>query len=141
MSTTAIWLVAALILLGLEMASGTFYLLVVAGALAVGGLAAWAGVGTVGQFALAALLGFAGILALRAWRRRNPGPAEASGQNLDFGLQVHLVQRLPEGGLQVRHRGSVWQAELATADTDVARPLYIVGQQASILILANHKPN
>ena len=51
------WFLLALVLIGLEMVTGTFYLLVLSIAMAVGGLAALLGAGMVWQLVLGAATG------------------------------------------------------------------------------------
>ena len=43
MTTTSLWFIAALVVLGIELMLGTVYLLAAALGLAAGGLASWAG--------------------------------------------------------------------------------------------------
>ena len=52
-----IWWIAAAALIGAELLTGTFYLLAVGSAAAIGGLAAWLGVGSAWQFVIAGVLG------------------------------------------------------------------------------------
>ena len=62
------WFLLALVLLGLEMATGTFYLLMVAIAMAAGGLAALLGTSVAWQLTLSALMVIAGTIILRRWK-------------------------------------------------------------------------
>ncbi|MDP1940176.1 MAG: NfeD family protein, partial [Gallionella sp.] len=62
------WFLLALVLLGLEMATGTFYLLVLSIAMAVGGLAALLDAGVAWQLTLCALATVVGTMVLRLWK-------------------------------------------------------------------------
>ena len=86
------WILAA-VLVGVELTSGTFYLLVYGLAAAAAGVAAWLGAGLVAQLATAGAIAVAGTLALRRWKR-STGHPESSVQDLDIGqtVQVELWQ-------------------------------------------------
>ncbi|MDD5472238.1 MAG: NfeD family protein, partial [Sideroxydans sp.] len=82
METYIYWFLLALVLVGLEIATGTFYLLVIAVALAVGGAAAALGAALVWQFVFSAVTGFAGIVMLRRWK------SSRTGSTPDIGLDI-----------------------------------------------------
>lgn len=108
------WWIAAGLAVAAELATGTFYLLMVALGLAAGGLAATAGQGLVAQLLAAAAVG-GGAVALWTWRRgqgSQPVDAQANPDVLpDIGQRVH-VAHWREGGrvAQVHYRGAQWQA-------------------------------
>lgn len=137
MAAYIIWFLLALILLATEMASGTFYLLVLAVALATGGIAALFDVPLPMQIALAALVGVTGTIILR--RTKITRPAAAQSQNLDFGQPVKVLHWREDGTLRVSYRGAEWDAEVITADTRHDRPLFIEAMRGSTLILNHHK--
>jgi membrane protein implicated in regulation of membrane protease activity len=62
MSEYVIWSILAAVLIGAELMTGTFYLLVYGIAAAVAGLAAYLGAGLVAQLIVAALISTAGTL-------------------------------------------------------------------------------
>jgi membrane protein implicated in regulation of membrane protease activity len=131
------WFLLALVLLGLEMVTGTFYLLVLAIALAVGGLTALFTTGIVWQLLFSALTGIAGIIALRRWKStRTTG---APGASLDIGLPVKIVKWNDNGTARVFYRGAEWDAELESADTPREGTLYIAAVRGSGLVLTHHK--
>ena len=76
-----IWWIAAAALIGAELLTGTFYLLAVGSAAAIGGLAAWLGVGSAWQFVIAGVLGVGLTIAAPRWppARANPAPAPGAG--------------------------------------------------------------
>ncbi|MBV8034459.1 NfeD family protein [Roseateles sp.] len=112
-SWSTYWWIAAGILVAAELASGTFYLLMLALGAAAGALAAHLGLGLPGQMLVAAAVGGA---ATTAWhmRRRGGEPAAPAASNpdvnLDIGQTVHVEAWSAEGTAQVQYRGAAWQA-------------------------------
>ena len=105
------WWIAALVLLILELLSGTFYLLMLALGMTAAALGAHAGAGLSIQILLAAGVG-AG--AAGAWhfarRARVPGPAD--DLHLDVGHVLHIPELTPDSEGSVRYRGASWTAVL-----------------------------
>lgn len=132
------WFMLACGLLALEMATGTFYMLVLAVAVAIGGIAALLGVDLPIQIMLAALAGVIGAVALR--RMKNARPADTASQSLDTGQPVQLIAWREDGSARVHYRGAEWDAEPESADMPREGVFYIKGMQGSKLILTHHKP-
>jgi membrane protein implicated in regulation of membrane protease activity len=131
------WFLLALVLVGLEMATGTFYLLVVSIAMAIGGAAAMLGLGITAQLALAALSGVAGIVLLRRWK--GGSTATAASQSLDTGQPVKVLTWRDDGTARVFYRGAEWDAELEANDSGRDGVFYIKDIRGSVLILTHHK--
>lgn len=132
------WFLLALVLLALEMATGTFYLLVLGIALGVGGVVALLGGGLPFQFTLSAVTGIVGTVILR---RTRFGRADAVlSQGLDIGLPVQVLAWRDDGTARVHYRGAEWDAEPESADTPHEPTLYIKEMRGSILVLSHHKP-
>ena len=136
------WFVLALVLVGVEMATGTFYLLVVAIALAIGGAAAFLGFGLAVQFTLAALSGIAGIVLIRRWKSGNA--TEKTSQSLDAGQPVKVLTWHDDGTARVFYRGAEWGAELdekdaGNKDTSHEGTFYIKDIHGSVLVLTKNK--
>lgn len=131
------WFLLALILVGLEMATGTFYLLVVAIAMAVGGLAALLGASVVWQLLLGALTGIAGTTILRRWKSTQA--KEVNSASLDIGQPVKVIKWNDNGTARVFYRGAEWDAETESADTPRDTTLYIMAVHGSGLVLTQHK--
>jgi membrane protein implicated in regulation of membrane protease activity len=132
------WLALALILLGLEMMSGTFYMLVLSIAVALGGVAALAGVGLVWQLALAGIAAVIGILILR--RSKITQPAEEKNDSFDIGQPVKVIAWNEDGSARVHYRGADWDAQPEEVVTSRDVPLYIKAVQGSKLVLTQQKP-
>lgn len=121
------WLALALVLGLLELASGTFYLLVIAAGCLAGALAAWLGGSVAQQLLVVAVVGLAGWAWLRSRPSRRNRATAATGDPavlLDVGERVAVAAWDPEGRAQVRYRGAAWTVELdpAIGVTDAPKP-------------------
>ena len=116
LSAATIWWVVAGIAVAAELATGTFYLLMMALGLACGAIAAHLGLSESAQVTCAAIVG-GGATALWHWQRtRLPKklPArEDRDVNLDVGERVHVAEWAADGTTRVTYRGSGWPARLA----------------------------
>jgi len=134
-----VWFAAAVLLVIAEMASGTFYLLMVALGLAAGGLGALGGLGSTGQTLLAAAVAVVGIILLRRthfgrMRRRN---ARADpGVNLDIGQELDVPGWDANRCARVPYRGADWNVELAEGGAAEPGRFRIVEIRGSTLIVA-----
>ena len=131
------WFLLALILLGLEMATGTFYLLMVAIAMAVGGVAALLGTNMAWQLLLCAVTVVAGTIVLRRWKSTQV--KEVANASLDIGQPVKVIKWNDNGTARVFYRGAEWDAELESVDTPRDATLYIVAVHGSGLVLTQRK--
>lgn len=132
------WWIAAAALIGAELVTGTFYLLAIGVAAALGGVAALLGAGAEVQFAVAGVLGVALTIAAHRWRlaRATPPPQPP----LDVGQAVRVEAWHADGTARVAYRGSDWDAELAAPDTPRAETMYIVATRGNVLVVADKKP-
>jgi membrane protein implicated in regulation of membrane protease activity len=118
MSNPTMWWVLTGVLVALELATGTFYLLMLGLGTAAAALAATAGLSLAFQLVAAALVGGLGALLLGQWRKRQTTtPKEAQDQHLDLGATVQVEAWDARGTAQVKHRGSAWTAVLAPGQT------------------------
>jgi membrane protein implicated in regulation of membrane protease activity len=133
------WWVVAGLLVAAELATSTFYLLMLALGACAGALAAHAGLALNLQIIAAALFG-GGATALWHFKRmRAPrsAPAEANPDvNLDIGQRVHVEAWNPDGTAQVQYRGARWQAEFGGTGSPTPGEHTIVAVQGSRLVLA-----
>ena len=135
MQAYVVWWILAAVLVGVELTSGTFYLLVYGIAAVVAGLAAWLGAGLTVQLLIAAVIAAAGTLALRHWSRSTAHP-ESTVQDMDIGQPV-LVEFWQDGRGQVKYRGALWDAEAESASVDSTQPLVIRAVKGNTLVLGN----
>jgi membrane protein implicated in regulation of membrane protease activity len=131
------WWIAAAVLVGAELLTGTFYLLAVGVAVAIGGATAWAGYPLTVQFTVAGVAGVVLTALAHQWRRRRAQPA--SQPSLDVGQSVRVDGWNPDGSARVTYRGTQWTAELATPDTPRAQTMYIVATRGSVLVVADRR--
>jgi membrane protein implicated in regulation of membrane protease activity len=131
------WIVAAL-LIGAELVTGTFYLLAIGIAVALGGVAAWLGAGEPMQFTVAGVLGVVLTIVAHRWRlARATPPLQPS---FDVGQAVRVTTWNPDGSARVAYRGTDWNAELAAPDVPRGETMYIVAMRGSVLVLSDRKP-
>lgn len=133
-----IWWIVAALLVGAELVTGTFYLLAIGIAAALGGVAALAGASEPMQFTIAGVLGVVLTIVFHRWRltRATPRPQPP----LDVGQAVRVQRWNPDGTARVAYRGSDWDAELDAPDTARAETMYIVATRANVLVLSDRKP-
>ena len=143
MAESSIWWVAAGIAVALELATATFYLLMIAFGMAVGAIAAHLGAGTSLQMVLAAAAGGASVLVLHYSRKSliKPIRAEANRDvNMDIGGLVQVDAWAADGTAQVQYRGAAWtvvpqNAALANAGVANSR---VLGQHRIVEVSGNH---
>ena len=135
MQAYMVWWILAAVLVGVELTSGTFYLLVYGVAAAAAGVAAWLGASIVVQLLTAGVIATLGTLALRRWKRSTAHP-ESTVEDMDIGQPVQ-IDSWQEGHGQVKYRGALWDAEAESASVDSSRPLIIRAVKGNTLVLGN----
>ncbi len=133
-----IWWVLACVLVGAELFTGTFYLLAVGAAFAIGGIAAWLGASTPAQLLTGGVLAVLGTAAAHRWRRRHATPAPQTG--LDVGQEVQVLAWNDNGTARVNYRGTQWDAAVASPTDKRAQTMYIVDTRGSTLVIAPDRP-
>ena len=127
-SASMLWWVAAGVAVAAELATGTFYLLMIALGLAAAGLGAQFGASSTSSIVIAALVG-GGATALWHWcRARAPQTlpvATNRDANLDIGERVRVDTWGDDRTARVAYRGSTWIARLA-AGAPVASGEHVV---------------
>ena len=131
------WFIAAVILVVLEMFVGTFYLLVIAAALASVGLTEWLfATGMEFNLALLGVLCLGGIFLARRYQKRRASDHVQVNLPLDINQAVKIEQHLHDNVYQVHYRGTVWQAQLQdTQDIDIGQTAYISARQGNVLFI------
>ena len=109
-SASTWWWIAAGVLVAGELATGTFYVLMLAIGCVFGALAGYAQVSFLAQVAIAAAVGGGAVIAWDRKRRRDSGLAPAANPaiNLDIGEQVQVDGWNADGTARVPYRGSAW---------------------------------
>ena len=132
-----IWWILAALLVAAELMTGTFYLLAVAFAFAVGGIAALFGANLPLQLVVAGVLTIAGTMVAHRWRLKRVVPQQPS---FDLGQSVRVLGWKDDGTARVNYRGTQWDAELAAPDIPRTETMYIVGTRGSTLLVADRRP-
>lgn len=134
MALQYLWWIAAAILVGVEMMTGTFYLLIVALACVVGGLVAVAGLDIGWQWGIAAVVEVIGTMLVVRWKRTHQAQPKLSN-NLDVGQRVSVIEWRPDGSARVAYRGTQWDAVLDSATTPRREQMVIVEMRGAQLVL------
>jgi membrane protein implicated in regulation of membrane protease activity len=110
-STSTWWWIAAGVLVAGELATGTFYVLMLAIGCVFAALAGYAQISFFAQVIVAVLVGGAAVLTWDRKRKRGPArvaPAANRDINLDIGEQVHVDGWNADGTARINYRGSAW---------------------------------
>ena len=141
MTSYYLWFAVAVVLVIAELATGTFYLLMIALGVAAGGVAALLGADEPIQTVAAALVAIIGILLLRRTRfgkLRRRDAASNPDVNLDIGQELEVPAWDDSRRARVPYRGADWTVELAPgAETKPGR-YRIVEVRGATLIVARH---
>ncbi|MGS0756326.1 NfeD family protein [Roseateles sp. GG27B] len=138
MNPASIWWVACGLLVAVELATGTFYLLMLALACAAAALSALLGMGSAVQMMTAAVVGGIAVATLRRVRNSRPGrlPAKSNPDvNMDIGQSVLVKHWAADGSTQVQYRGALWQARYQGNGTPPAGHYFIRAVEGSCLML------
>ncbi len=137
-SDATLWWAAAGLLVVAELATNTFYLLMLALGAVAGAVAAHAGSGPVGQMVAAAIVGAAAVAGWRL-KRQNRGPrlppAQVRAVNRDIGSHVTVADWNAEGEAEVHYRGARWQARHVGSGAPVPGVHVIRGIDGQTLLL------
>lgn len=133
------WLLAAGVVVILELFTGTFYLLMIAIGLASAGLVALAGLGAPAQTLTAAGVG---VLATLLLRRSKYGKTAHSEVGRDANVNMDVGQRLSvahwvDGAARVMYRGAQWDVQLAPGADPEAGSYTIQEVRGSRLIVTS----
>ncbi len=139
LSASSFWWVAAGIAVAAELATGTFYLLMIALGLAAAAVAAHLGLAGTAQVVVGALVG-GGATALWLWHRasqpRSAPPRENRDVNLDIGERVHVTHWAADRTARVDYRGSGWTARLQDGADAAPGVHVVVAVEGNWLVLA-----
>jgi membrane protein implicated in regulation of membrane protease activity len=139
MSAYVAWFVLGFLLLVAELLTGTFYLLVLAIAAGVAGLAALGGASLPLQLVVAAAIGLAGSLWLRRARSGRTTAAADAIQNMDVGQTVRIDHWSPSRTSRTTYRGAQWDVELAPGDEPLPGDYLIREIHGSRLIVSTRR--
>ncbi|MCC6870707.1 MAG: NfeD family protein [Burkholderiales bacterium] len=130
-----LWWIFAAVTIAVELVLGTYYLLAVGVAFALGGLAALFGATLPVQLTVAGVLAVVLTMIAHRWRLARAVPADPS---LDLGGAVRVLDWKDDGTARVSYRGTQWDAELAPGSAR-ADTMYIVATRGSTLVIAERR--
>jgi membrane protein implicated in regulation of membrane protease activity len=138
-----IWWVACGLLVAAELATGTFYLLMLALGCAAAALSAHLGGSFTVQLVMASVVGGGATVAWHLKRLKDPKTASADRNrdvNLDIGESVQVTQWNTDGSTRVQYRGAAWTARLDQPGPPAAGQHVIIGLHRNELRLAPGSP-
>jgi membrane protein implicated in regulation of membrane protease activity len=137
MEESTIWWLLAGAMVGIELVSGTFYLLMLSIGPMAAALAAHAGAAPPLQLLVAATTGSAAVIAWRFYKKSEHSPPASSNRdvNLDIGETVQVDAWQADGTSAVKYRGAHWDVALVAGATPSAGRHRIVEVVGSRLIV------
>jgi len=138
MAESTLWWLLAGTAVGVELVTGTFYLLMLAIGLAAAAVSAHFGASVTVQIVVAALLSSGTVLGWRQYRKQQPVslPANANRDvNLDIGETVHVEAWNADGTSTVKYRGASWAVASVSGGPLAAGPHQVVEVIGSRLIV------
>jgi membrane protein implicated in regulation of membrane protease activity len=140
MDVSLAWLIAGFILVIVELATGTFFLLVLGIAAFAGAGVGYAGGTDVWQALVAALVAVAGIVWVHQYRK---AMAPKRMQGLDFGQPASFDSWVNKGAGQarVKYRDALWDAQVAgEAAGEPGEILYVTSIDGNTLKVSKTRP-
>jgi len=131
----AAWFIAGFVLLVAELMTGTFYLLVLAVALACAGIANLLGASTTTEIVVASVVAFAGALGLRKFRIHKAADDHNDTQSMDVGQRIAVSSWSEHGRARAQYRGASWDVVLAPGQDPQAGEFEIVEVRGSQLVV------
>jgi len=138
MAESTIWWLLAGTAIGIELVTGTLYLLMLSLGLAAAAIAAHLGAPSTLQLIVAAMVGAGTVMGWRSYRQTQPGDAAASANrdvNLDIGETVQVDAWNTDGTAIVKYRGTQWAVSSEPGCVVVTGPHRVVEVVGSRLIV------
>jgi len=140
MDHATLWAVTGLVLVIVELVTGTFYLLMLGIAAFGAALAAWLGLAFPAQTLVAAVISAIGCYGVHVYRAKNRAQQMApidAGNPASFESWVDAPARLA----RVRYRGATWDARVEGGDAlEPGATLYVVAADGNTLKVAKNRP-
>jgi membrane protein implicated in regulation of membrane protease activity len=140
MEHAIVWAVAGLVLVIVEVMTGTFYLLMLGIAAFGAALAAWLGWEFPVQSIVAAILAAIGCYGVHLYREKNRAQQMPP---IDAGMPASFESWLDAGArlARVRYRGASWDARVEGAEAlEPGATVYVVAADGSTLRVAKNRP-
>lgn len=134
------WAVIGLVLVIVELLTGTFYLLMLGVAAFGAALAAWLGVDFASQSIVAAVVAAIGCYGVHVYREKNKAqqmPSIDAGMPASFESWVDVRARLA----RVRYRGASWDARVEGGEgLEPGATVYVLASEGNTLRVAKGRP-
>lgn len=131
----AAWFIAGFVLLVAELMTGTFYLLVLAVALACAGGADLLGASLTSEIVIASVVAFVGALGLRKLRLHKGADDRNETQSMDLGQRISISAWGENRRARAQYRGASWDVVLAPDQQAQAGEFEIIEVRGSQLIV------
>ncbi|MEO8005044.1 MAG: NfeD family protein [Betaproteobacteria bacterium] len=142
MQPAIVWLLAGLLLVVVELMTGTFYLLILGVAAGIGSAIAYVGQPYWMQAFIAALAAVVGGVLVNRYHRRVNASSPKTGAD-DVGQTVTIENWVsePQRIARVRYRGTVWDADVLGSELIAPGALlYVIGTEGSRLKVSPVRP-
>jgi membrane protein implicated in regulation of membrane protease activity len=140
MEHAIVWAVAGLVLVIVEVMTGTFYLLMLGIAAFGAAAAAWLGWGFPVQSVVAVVLAAIGCYGVHLYREKNRAQQMPP---IDAGMPASFESWLDAGArlARVRYRGASWDARVEGAEAlEPGATVYVLAADGSTLRVAKNRP-
>jgi membrane protein implicated in regulation of membrane protease activity len=136
------WLLAGLLLVVVELVTGTFYLLILGIAAGIGSLIAFLDQPFWMQALVAAIAAFVGgILVNRYHRAANASSPKDSANDIGQTVTIESWVSEPQRLARVHYRGTIWDAEILGNDRiEPNALLYVVAMEGSRVKVSSTRP-
>lgn len=139
MDHAIVWAVIGLVLVIVEVVTGTFYLLMLGVAAFGAALAAWLGLGFSAQSIVAAVVSAVGCYGVHVYRAKNRAgqmPPIDAGMPASFESWIDAAARLA----RVRYRGASWEARVEGAEAlEPGATVYVLAADGNTLKVAKNR--
>ena len=139
MDHAIVWAVIGLVLVIVEVMTGTFYLLMLAVAAFGAALAAWLGLGFSAQSIVAAVVSAVGCYGVHVYRANNSAQQMPP---IDAGMPASFESWLDAGArlARVRYRGASWDARVEGSDAiEPGATVYVLAADGNTLRVAKNR--
>lgn len=140
MDHAIVWAVIGLVLVIVEVMTGTFYLLMLGVAAFGAALAAWLGLGFSAQSIVAVAVSAVGCYGVHVYRAKNSAQQMPP---IDAGMPASFESWLDAGGrlARVRYRGASWDARVEGGEAiEPGATVYVLAADGNTLRVAKNKP-
>jgi len=134
-----LWAIIGIVLIIVEMLTGSFYLLVLGVAALCAAGAAWTGYSFWVQAVVTAAVASAGVILVKRFRGKS---APASAQSLDVGQPVTVETWISEadGVARVSYRNAQWEARVVGERNPGSKVFYIQSVEGNTLTVSSQRP-